>query len=105
MLVWREKIVNRRIGEFIGPFTILHHNERYKIVAIDQDGAIKRYSSSQIRPFFEQLSMLDYSITERKIEDRHDKTYKEPDEPEFDVDNVQLNVGQQSYGEQSITDN
>ena len=47
--------------------------------------------------------MLDDSIAERKIEDRHDKTCK-PDEPEFDGDNVQLNVDQQSYGEQSITD-
>ena len=48
--------------------------------------------------------MLDDSITERKIEDRHDRTDKEPDEPEFNGDTVQLNVDQQSYGEQSITD-
>ena len=33
------------------------------------------------------------------------KTDKGSDEPEFDGDNVQLNVDQQSYGEQSITDN
>ena len=51
--------------------------------------------------------MLDDSITERKIEDRHEKMNKEPDEPdepEYDGDNVQMNVDQQSYGEQSITD-
>ena len=47
--------------------------------------------------------MLDYSITERKIEDRRDRTNREPDEPEFDGENVELNVNQQSYGEQSIT--
>ena len=48
--------------------------------------------------------MLDYSIIERKIEDRNDKTDKDPYESEFDGDNVQLNVDQQSYGELSIND-
>ena len=51
--------------------------------------------------------MLDDSITERMIEDRHEKMNKEPDEPdepEYDGDNVKMNVDQQSYGEQSITD-
>ena len=104
MLVWREKIVNIRIGEFIGQFTVLHHDERSMIVAIDQDEVIKRYSTSQIRPFIEQTSMLNNSIVERKIEDRHYKTCKEPDEPVFDGDNEQINVDQQSYGKQSITD-
>ena len=44
--------------------------------------------------------MLDDSIAECKIEDRNDKTCKEPDEPELDGDIVQLNVDQQSFGEQ-----
>ena len=43
--VWCEKIVNGRIGEFIGPFTVLLHDGRSKIVPIDQDGGIKRYST------------------------------------------------------------
>ena len=49
--------------------------------------------------------MLDDFITERKIEDQHDKSYKEPDYPDLDGDNVQLNIDQQSYGEQTITNN
>ena len=49
--------------------------------------------------------MLDDSITYHKIEDWHDKMEKLPNEPELDGDNAQLNVDQQSYGEQSITDN
>ena len=65
VLIWREKIVNNRIGEFIGPFTLLHHDDRSKTVAIDQDGVIKRYYASQIITFLEQPSMLDDSITER----------------------------------------
>ena len=48
--------------------------------------------------------MLDDYITEHKIEDRYVKTDKDPDEHDFDGSNVQLNVEQQSYGEQSITD-
>ena len=65
VLVWREKIVNNLTGEFIGPFPVLHHDKRPKIVSIHVDGAIKRYSTSQVRPFLEQPSMLDDSITER----------------------------------------
>ena len=76
MLVWFEKIVNSRIGEVIGSFTVLHHDECSKIVFIDQNGAIKRYSTSKIRPFLKQQSMIDESITERKTEDRHEKMNK-----------------------------
>ena len=63
-LVRREKIMNNRIRELIGPFTVLHFNERSNIVAIDQDRFTKRYSTSQIRPFLKKPSMLDESITE-----------------------------------------
>ena len=52
--------------------------------------------------------MLSDSITKRKIEDRHEKMYKEPDEPEepeYDGDNVQMNADHHTYGEQSIIDN
>ena len=76
VLVWHENIMNNRIEEFIGSITVLHHDERSKIVTIDQDGVIKRYSKSQIRLFLEQPLMLDDSITESKIQDRHDKTKK-----------------------------
>ena len=48
--------------------------------------------------------MLDDSITEHIIEDRNVKTDNCPDEPEYDGDIVQLNVEQELYGEQSITD-
>ena len=48
--------------------------------------------------------MLDDSLTERRIEDRHVKTDSDQGEPEFDGDNVQLNVDQHTFGEQSITD-
>ena len=44
ILVWSQKIVNNRIGEFIGPFIVLHHDECSNIVAKDQDAAIRRYT-------------------------------------------------------------
>ena len=92
--------MNNHIGEFIAPFTVFDHYERSKIVDIDQNGIMKRYSISQIRPFLKQPSMFDDSITKRKINDRHDETNKDPDEFEFDGENVQFNVDQQLYGEQ-----
>ena len=73
MLVWHEKIVSNHIGEKIGPFTVLHHDERSKIVSTYQDGGIKRYSTSQMRLFLEQPLMSDVFITEHNIEDRNDK--------------------------------
>ena len=81
VLVWREKIVNNRIGEFIGPFAFLHYDERSRIVAVHQGGAIKRYSSSQIIPFVKQQTVLDDAITDRDIEDRHNKTEPEINSP------------------------
>ena len=102
MLGRRQKIINNSVGEFIEQFTVLHHDERYKIVAIDQDEVIKRYYPSQIWPFLEQPSALDDSIMERMIEDRHEKMnneHGEPDEPESDEDNVQMNIDQQPYRE------
>ena len=92
--------MNNIIGEFVGQFTVLHHDKGSNIVAIYQDGGIKRYSTSQIWQFLEQLSILDESITQRKIKDSHEKINKEPDEPdepEYDGDRVQMNVDQQSY--------
>ena len=84
-LVRRERTVNNRMGEFVGPITVLHHDERSKIVAMDQDGITKRHSSSQIRPFLEQHSVLNGFITERKIEDCHMKTDNNSDKSEYDV--------------------
>ena len=43
-------------------------------------------------------------MTERKIEGCLLRTDEDPDEPEYNVDNVRLNVDQQSYREQLITD-
>ena len=77
-------MVNNRIGEFIVPFIVLRFDKLSKVVVINEDGAINRYSTSQIRPFLEKPSMLDNSIMEYKIEDRHNKTYKATDKPEFD---------------------
>ena len=67
------------IHEFIEPLTVLNHDERFKIAAIDQHRAIKGYFTSQIRPFLDQPSMLDEFITQRKIEDQRDKMDKYED--------------------------
>ena len=97
ILSYRDKIVNIRIGEFISLFTIVHHEERSKIIAIYHDGVIKRYFSEQIKPFLKQPSMLDEFIAKRKIEDRYDAPDQKKDEPLLGGDNVQLNIELQSY--------
>ena len=65
-------------------------------------GPFKRYCTSHIRPFLLSFSMVDDSIAQYKIENRHVKTGNKPGEPELYCDNVQDNVDQQSYGKQSI---
>ena len=85
--------MDTKIGEFTVPFVVLYCDERSKLVPIDQNGVIKRYSSSQIRSYVEQTSMLDDSIKERKIKYCNLETKTDRDEPEYDCENVQLNVG------------
>ena len=62
-----EKICKNRIGEFFGPYMILHHDKRANIVSIVQDMDIKRYCSLQISPLQEQSSIFYDSIDDRKI--------------------------------------
>ena len=88
----REKIVNNRVREFTRQFTVLHNDKISNIGTIGQEGVIKRYSSSRFRQLLEQPSKLDDSIIERKIEDRHYKSDRDPNEPELDGDRVRLNV-------------
>ena len=96
--------MNNRIGEFIGPFTVVRHDERSSIVAIDEDGVIKRYYTSQIRPFMAQPSVLDDAIVECDIEDRKTQATPKEDELMHEEDSLQLNVDSQSLTEQSVTD-
>ena len=96
--------MNSRKVEFIGPFTVPHHDERSKIIGIDHDGVIKQYSTSQIRPFIAQPSVLDDAITERDIGDRHSEAIPKEDEPIYDEKKIQVNVNSQLYDERSISD-
>ena len=48
--------------------------------------------------------MVDDSIAGPKIEEWYVRTDNDTNKPELDGDNEQLNVDQQSYGEQLITD-
>ena len=91
--------MNNRIGEFIEPSTVLHHDKRSKIVAIDQDGVIKRYSTTQVQLFIAQPSVLYDAIAERDIEKRYIELTPKEDEPTHEEKNIQLNVDSQSYGE------
>ena len=53
VLVWREKLVENRIGEWIGPYTVKSFNEDFRIVLVQQseDAPQKRYNITQVKPF------------------------------------------------------
>ena len=51
--VWREKQVENRIGEWIGPFTVVTTDSRAKIVVVQNnaDSALERFNTTQVTPF------------------------------------------------------
>lgn len=53
VLVWREKIVNSRIGEWLGPYTVLGMNAEKKLVYIQDAkvGAARPFSVTQVKRY------------------------------------------------------
>ena len=72
-LVWLEEIVNNRIGRFLGPFIVLYHDEWYKIIVIDQNGVIKRYSCFSNKIFSKKA--LHDTVADQGIEESHKKVH------------------------------
>lgn len=63
-IVWREKQVNSRIGEWVGPFTVLSMDESRKLVDIqDADiSAARPFNVVQVKPFFNPHHTAHYFI-------------------------------------------
>ena len=57
VLVWREKIVNNRIGEWLGPYQVISMDHHTKIVLVDCDGESKRFSATQVKVFKSPVSL------------------------------------------------
>ena len=54
ILFWRKKIVKNRIGEFIGPLTVISYDEFSKIVLVKSvisDSAPQRFSTALVVPY------------------------------------------------------
>ena len=54
VLVWRENVVNNRIGEWMGPFTVMATDERKKLAYV-QDvkiGAARPFNVVQVKPYY-----------------------------------------------------
>ena len=53
VLVWRENQVEYRIGEWIGPYTVVTYDVPSKVVVVqkDIDSAHERFSVTQVKPF------------------------------------------------------
>ena len=43
VLVWREKVINNRIGEWLGPHQVVSMDHESKIVLVDVNGEAKRF--------------------------------------------------------------
>ena len=55
---------------------MVNYDEYSKIIEINQDGVMKRYSTSLIRSFIAQPSILDKAIVDRNIEENRIKPTK-----------------------------
>ena len=53
MLVWREKLIESRIGEWTGPYIVTSYDAHAKIVLVqkDEDSQHERYNLVQVKPF------------------------------------------------------
>ena len=53
VLVWREKVVENRICQWLGPYTVVTFDANAKIVAVrkDANSALERYNMVQVKPF------------------------------------------------------
>ena len=68
VLVWRERIVNKRVGEFIGPFIVLAFDPLSKNVIVDQNRTKKRYTTAQVAPYKSEPEVLHDLITELNMQ-------------------------------------
>ena len=55
VLIWREKIVENRIGEWLGPHIVRSFDKKSYIVLVQKnaDSAPERYNITQIKPFLQ----------------------------------------------------
>ena len=60
VLVWREKQVEHRIGEWLGPYTVVTFDAASKVVVIqkDSESAHQRFSVTQVKPFLRPESAV-----------------------------------------------
>ena len=55
MLVWREKVVENRIGEWVGPYTVKSFDENSRIVLVQktEEALHERYNVTQVKHLIE----------------------------------------------------
>lgn len=66
VLVWREKQINHRIGEFLGPFTVTSFNKEQKLVYIQDttSARILPFSTSQVKPYLQAPDLTSTFMTQ-----------------------------------------
>lgn len=79
VLVWKEQVVNNRIGEWLGPFRVINMDPSKKLVLIQmREGETpKPYNVVQVKPYFPASSLSQLFLSD--ILDGLDK-FKSPDD-------------------------
>ena len=80
VLIWSEKIVENRIGEWVGPYTVRSFDEQSHIVLVQKnaDYPLERYNTTQVKPFLRPpaafchfLNSIHHAISEFTNERRY----------------------------------
>ncbi len=64
LLVWREKLVENRIGELTGPYTVCSYDASAHIVQVQKepDSPHERYNVEQVRPFLQPIATANHFV-------------------------------------------
>ena len=62
VLVWREKLVESRIGEWIGPYIVCSYDAAAQIVLVQKEpgASHERFNAVQIKPFLEPVAAANH---------------------------------------------
>ena len=69
VLAWREKVVNKRTGKWLGPFIMDSFHQNKKLVFVrEKDGVVKKFGLAQLRMYHDPIPTSYSFLTE--INDR-----------------------------------
>ncbi len=85
VLIWREKIIANRIGEWMGPYIVESYNPEKKLVSViaGDSGRIKEFNVAQVKPYYTPELLVQTFFEELLHRMQYFTSQKEED---FDID-------------------